>query len=417
MLQRTRALRDPVTVFLDGSPIDAERGEPLAVALLAADKITLARSPKLHRPRGPSCLRGACDGCLARVGGVPNIMTCLRVAEDGERIETQNVVGSRSADLLRVTDWFFPNGLDHHHLMAGVPGLGDVMQGFARKLAGMGRIPAQVEAVRPARRLAVDAAVVGAGLSGLCIASTLSSRGASVCLIDDGLDLGGSLSAAPALRSDWLRAYPLRNTEVLGRSTAAGMYLGEMLVASEIGATVVRARATIFATGAHDGTLAAAGNDLPGVFSARALCRLLALGVRPTGTTLVAGSGFWADQVLGELGEAAIRVDAAQVIAIRGTGRVKRAVIRQGDGTQTLKIDAVAVAIPPAPAFELPAQAGATVRYDPENGYAVVGDDRGRAAEGVWACGECTGMPFVPEALVSAALRVAADVGDALALA
>jgi sarcosine oxidase subunit alpha len=111
MLRRTRALRDPVTIYLDGEAVPAERGEPLAVALVASDYVTLARSPKLHRPRGPSCLRGGCDGCLARVDGAPNVMTCLRPARGGERIEAQNVVGTRRADLLRVTDWFFPQGI------------------------------------------------------------------------------------------------------------------------------------------------------------------------------------------------------------------------------------------------------------------------------------------------------------------
>src|SRR5688572_19290242 len=140
MFRRGRALQDPVTITLDGADVPAERGEPLAIALLAAGKITLARSPKLHRPRAPSCLRGACDGCLARVDGVPNVMTCLRPAAGGERIETQNVVGSRESDLLRVTDWFFPQGIDHHHLMAGIPGISGVMQAFARKLAGLGKL-------------------------------------------------------------------------------------------------------------------------------------------------------------------------------------------------------------------------------------------------------------------------------------
>ena len=46
-------------------PIDGRTGEPLAFALLAADKLALSRSPKLHRPHGPYCLRGGCDGCLA----------------------------------------------------------------------------------------------------------------------------------------------------------------------------------------------------------------------------------------------------------------------------------------------------------------------------------------------------------------
>src|SRR3954462_9650404 len=167
MFRRTRPLVDPVTIHLDDTPVVAERAEPLAVALVAADKLALARSPKLHRPRGPSCFRGGCDGCLARVDGVPNVMTCLRPARGGERIDAQNVVGSRKADLLRVTDWFFAKGLDHHHLMAGVPGLSDVMTSVARKVAGLGRIPSVPEAPRPARRLEVDVAVVGGAVAGV----------------------------------------------------------------------------------------------------------------------------------------------------------------------------------------------------------------------------------------------------------
>src|SRR5262252_5366272 len=171
MFGRSRALRDPVTISLDGEELPAERGEPLAIALLACDKTILARSPKLHRPRGPSCLRGGCDGCLARVSGVPNVMTCLVPARGDERIDAQNVVGSRKADLLRVTDWFFPHGIDHHHLMAGVPGIGDVMQSFARKLAGLGRLPSEVAPERAARCIDVDALVIGGGLAGIVVAA------------------------------------------------------------------------------------------------------------------------------------------------------------------------------------------------------------------------------------------------------
>src|ERR1700733_7675325 len=173
MFKRSRPPGDPVTISLDGAPLAAERGEPLAAALLGSDKTILARSPKLHRPRGPSCLRGGCDGCLARVSGVPNVMTCLVPARGGERVQAQNVAGSRKADLLRVTDWFFAKGIDHHHLMAGVPGLSDVMQGVARKVAGLGRLPSTVEAIQPARRVEVDAVVVGAGAAGIGAASRL----------------------------------------------------------------------------------------------------------------------------------------------------------------------------------------------------------------------------------------------------
>src|SRR5690606_27277633 len=116
--RRLSPITDPVMLSHDGRKIRAQRGEPVALSLVAAGRLLLARSPKLHRPRGPFCLRAACDGCLARVDGEPNIMTCQVRAQDGMRIETQNVLGSRGADLLRATDYVFPQGFDHHRLMA-----------------------------------------------------------------------------------------------------------------------------------------------------------------------------------------------------------------------------------------------------------------------------------------------------------
>ena len=132
-----------MNVTLDGEPLVAQRGEPLVAALVAADDLVLARSPKFHRPRGPSCLRAACDGCLARVDDTPNIMTCMLAARDGMSVVSQNRLGSRDADLLRMTDWFFPEGLNHHELFAGVPGVQSIMQSFARRVAGLGRLPAE----------------------------------------------------------------------------------------------------------------------------------------------------------------------------------------------------------------------------------------------------------------------------------
>jgi sarcosine oxidase subunit alpha len=282
-----------VTIYLDGAPIRAERGEPLAIALLAAGNVTLARSPKLHRPRGPSCLRGACDGCLARVDGSPNVMTCLRSARGGERIETQNVIGSREADLLNVTDWFFPEGIDHHHLMAGIPGVSSVMQAFARKLAGLGTLPDAPALPKEARIVEVDALVVGVGLAGRVVASSLAAAGVRVCAVDDGVEPGGSLLAAPRVAAEMAARYPLDRVELLSCSVAAGVYLGEVLVASDKGAIVVRAGAKVFATGAHDGVLGVPNNDLPGLFSARALALLAARGILPKGKAAIIGDGLW----------------------------------------------------------------------------------------------------------------------------
>jgi sarcosine oxidase subunit alpha len=422
MFRRRAEPRYPVTVYLDGDPIVAERGEPIAAALLAADKTILARSPKLHRPRGASCLRGGCDGCLARVDGVPNVMTCLVPARGGERVDAQNVIGSRKADLLRVTDWFFAQGLDHHHLMAGVPGLSDVMQTVASKVAGLGRLPSAIAPIRPATRLEVDVAIVGAGPTGLTAASILGARGLRVVLVDDGLALGGALVGAPARLAALLARRPLDGVRVLSRSTAAGDYDGHLLVADGDGAAVlVRAKATLFATGAHDGVAAFPGNDMPGIFSARALCRLVRGGAIPDGPVALVGNGFWAEELaraLGELGapgDAPVRRFAlADVESVRGTGGVRSISARVGGKLELHAVAVVALALPGAPSFELAAQAGAETRFDPAAGYVVVTDDAGRAASSAWAAGECTGDAFDPDALEAAGERIAQAIARSL---
>lgn len=408
-----------MTIYLDGAAIPAERGEPLAVALLASDRVTLARSPKLHRPRAPTCLRGGCDGCLARVDGVPNVMTCLRPATGGENIEAQNVVGSREADLLRVTDWFFPQGIDHHHLMAGVPGLSRIMQSIARKLAGLGRLPSAPLPPEPAARLEVDAAVIGGGPAGVAAASALSARGLRVALIDDGLAPAGSLAGAPRRAAELLARHPLDGVRVLSQHVAAGVYLGEILVAGDAGALVITAPAKVFATGAHDGVVAVPNNDLPGVFSARALCRLLAHGVEPTGPVALVGEGFWAEELASALGDrVAARVPLAALAAVHGISQVKSVSLREApfgpdSPTRDVKVVAVAVDAQPAPAFEVAAQAGARVERDPRAGYAVKVDARGRAGDGVWALGECTGAALDLAGIAQAAEVVADDVVSA----
>ncbi len=145
---------------------------------------------------------------------------------------------------------------------------------------------------------------------------------------------------------------------MLTRSVAAGDYEGELLVASfnvDGEALLVRPRAIVFATGAHDGVLAVPGNDLPGVLSARALCRLAYAGVVPDGPAAVVGDGFWADEVARTLGDAAVvRVAAGDLIDVRGTGGVRAVTVREGGRDVTRDVAVVALALPGAPAFELP---------------------------------------------------------------
>ena len=393
-----RALRDPVTVHFDGEAIAAERGEPVAVAILAAGHLAMARSPKFHRPRGPACLRGACDGCLARVDDVPNVMTCRVPAVEGLRVETQNVAGSRDTDLLRITDWFFPEGMNHHELLAGVPGAGRLMQTLARQVAGLGRLPGEPRKPAPAQRRTADALVVGAGASGMAAALELERRGRRVEVVDDDLTFDGSLAGlAGEARRPWeslLQAFGRAVSEarvaLRTRTTAAGVFGDDILMAGEDGVEVVTARTLVLAPGAHDGTSAFEGNDLPGVLSARAAGRLLRRGVRLGRSVVVAvapGGGPFGRAYAAACPEATL-VEGVPLRA-RGSARVRAVVMASAPETE-LPCDALLVDAPRAPAYEVCAQAGAELSHE-GGGFVVRTKEGGKVREGVFACGEAVG--------------------------
>jgi sarcosine oxidase subunit alpha len=424
MAHRLAPLIRPVEFEFDGETIAAEHGEPLAFALIAADKLALSRSPKLHRPHGPYCLRGGCDGCVARVNGEPNVMTCMMACQGGERVETQNVLGSRKVDLMQVTDWFFPRGIDHHHFLAGVPAASFVVQKIARHVAGLGRLPDEPRPTGSARRETMDVLVIGGGAAGLTVALALASirpTGLDIVVVDDGVSPGGSLSARGVPLPD------LSGLHLYSRMTAAGIYDQEVLLVSYDEAIVARPRALVLATGAHDGTLPFPGNDLPGVMSARAGARLAHHGIAVGRRVALLGAGPYAEAFLEKMGDAveSIAVPAKATLAAEGGGRLSsvtwtdrssRAPNRQPKRTpRRHEVDAMLVEALPAPSFELAEQAGASVTFDPaRGGYVPSTDTKGRALPWVWCAGEVAGTGPSLEAIREQARAVASDVIAAL---
>lgn len=420
MPRRLEPLRDPVTLHFDGHRVVAERGEPAAVSLMAAGHLAIARSPKFHRPRGPACLRAACDGCLARVDDVPNVMTCRVPAADGMRIETQNVVGSVDTDLLRMSDWFFPEGMNHHELFAGVPGVQRVMQALARRVAGLGRLPAG-EAVPPrdAHRRQIDALVVGAGPAGMTTAMLLAKKGRRVEVVDDALVWGGSARALPGdagrawapLIESFANAVVMGDLRLRMRTTAAAIFGDDVLIASEEdGVELATPGTLVIATGAHDGVLAFEGNDLPGVLSARAAGWIASLGVQVGDRVVVAlaeGGGPFGEGCASAIRGATLVTGAP--LRAAGSSRIKEVTLATASGEQTLRCDALVVDAPRAPAYELAAQAGGTLAHE-SRGYVVQTDGAGRIRSGVYAVGEVTGAPLDPAAISNAAAAVVESV-------
>jgi sarcosine oxidase subunit alpha len=211
----TRA--EPVAIVVDGERIEATPGEPVAIAIAAAGRLVLARSVKYHRPRGATCYAGRCDGCLMRVDGMPNVMTCRVPAREGMVVATQNVLGSAENDLLAAADWFFAGGMDHHRMFTWSKPVNRAMQKVARRIAGIGRLPDEVMAAVEPRDASCDVLVVGAGAAGLAAATELAGRGLSVVVAEEGDEPGGALRIFPGEVADD------RGTRVHARELAARM--------------------------------------------------------------------------------------------------------------------------------------------------------------------------------------------------
>ena len=82
-----------ITLMVDGEPVEAYEGEPIATALMAAGRRVFRYTTKRNEPRGVFCALGRCTDCVMIVDGQPNVRTCVTPARDGMIIETQIGLG------------------------------------------------------------------------------------------------------------------------------------------------------------------------------------------------------------------------------------------------------------------------------------------------------------------------------------
>jgi sarcosine oxidase subunit alpha len=290
MIDRSR----PVTVLVDGEPLEAFAGDTLASAMLAADVRQVATGIYSGRPRG-----------LVGLGAEePNAFV--------------QVLSGPGEPMVRATELEVFDGLS------------------VARLAGRGRLPAGMDDTRYDHRWAhAEVLVVGAGAAGLAAAVDAARTGVRVVLVDEQPTIGGWVVGDPTstMREQLDELTRLPNVRILMRTTVVGLYDHGHAVAVErrtdhlpdAPTHVARRRlwhvtaaTSVVATGAHERPMVFCDNDRPGIMLAGAAAEYVRrFAALPGGRAVVwtAHDGGLHDA----LALAAAGVELAAVLDIRAT--------------------------------------------------------------------------------------------------
>ena len=290
----------PVAASFDGKPLPGFAGDTLASALLASDKVLIARSFKYHRPRGFLSAGVEEPNGLFTLGTgnrtEPNIPGTMTEMIDGLVARSQNAWPSLNFDLMAVNSLaapLFQSGFYYKTFMGPFKGSWMFYEPFIRRAAGLGRGTFDGDPDRyETRHEFCDVLVVGAGPAGLAAALTAGRGGARVVLAEqDGLPGGSLLSETDEANEGWRVAIvtelqSLPNVKLRTRTAAQGLYDGNLAILAERRDHLepdpakgqarqilisLRTKTIIVATGALERPLVFSNNDRPGVMLASAL--------------------------------------------------------------------------------------------------------------------------------------------------
>jgi len=344
-----------VRFTFDGKAYEGVEGEPLAVALLAADRVVLSRSFRFHRPRGLMCSTGQCGWCECEVDGMPSVRSCRVPVRDGLVARGEHawpsVEGDLSAGVGLFSRWIPPTF--YHHRFLRPRRLRKRYLDVLRWFGGRGRLSVGVRAApigRVARRIEVDVLVVGGGRAGVAAAAEAAEAGSTVVLVE----AGRSVVAMPGV-------------QVLTGVAVVGWYDGMVAAIGDDAVYEITAREVIAATGTYDRVPLVPGADLPGMMGARTVIDLVdRYGVLPGSRALLVGDGPDLETAAERLRDAGATIVAgpipmASLVSVRGRRRVGGAVVaRVGGGRRRVAVDLVVFG-DRSPNLDLVLAAGATV--------------------------------------------------------
>jgi sarcosine oxidase subunit alpha len=289
----------PLSFSFDGRKLQGFEGDTLASALLANGVRIVARSMKLHRPRGIMTAGPAEPSAMVTIGSgasaIPNLKATEVELYDGLIATSQNAWPSAAFDLGAVASLgarFMPAGFYYKTFMPNRSFWTNVAEPLIRRAAGFGKAPSGPDPDRyDHRHVHADVLVVGAGPAGLMAALAAGASGARVILAERAETLGGwLLPSSPRIGGlaalDWvercrqqLSAMPA--VRLLPRTTVAGLYDHGYALALERSSPGgggayrerlwhIRAKSIVLATGSEERPLVFPDNDRPGVMLASA---------------------------------------------------------------------------------------------------------------------------------------------------
>ncbi len=288
----SRLDRDRVVGFrFEGRGYQALAGDTLASALQANGQRLLSRSFKYHRPRGAWSYCGLDANSYVQVGDCPSVHADELEVHDGLEATAQNVWGSLQRDYGAMAGWlarFLPVGF-YYRAFFRPRGIWKYWEKLFRRTAGLGKIEtATPPGEYDKQYLFADVAVIGAGPAGISAALTAADAGASVLLVDQEPQPGGSLNYARFQRQrsavDALCGSLLQRVEahdrirLLTRTCCTGWFADNWLALCR-GNRMYKLRAgqVILSTGSIEQPCVFRNNDLPGIIPASAAQRMVRL--------------------------------------------------------------------------------------------------------------------------------------------
>jgi sarcosine oxidase subunit alpha len=355
---------------------------------------------------------------LVQTPAAPNRLADELSIVDYPETTAQNVSGTLMADRNAIIDWFgrfLPVGF-YYRAFYKPFGVWHLWERLIRVAAGLGVANlSSTPRYQDKQYLFCDVAVVGAGPAGLSAALKAAEAGASVLLIDEQPELGGSLTYHRfAIDSDAVRGEAealIANVathpriKVLTHAICNGWFTDHYLpVIQGDRLFKVRAKSCVLATGSSEQHVVFRNNDLPGVVLCSALERLINhYAVAPQGALVVLAGNDQAWMTAFTAAEAGLSVaavvdlrDAPDDAALLGEANARGMTVHMGatvytarrdSGSQSLcgvdihRIDAqgevgellaqtdcavLAMSAGFMPAYQMACQAGAKLDYDDE---------------------------------------------------